>query len=79
VQDSKRSDDQVATGVGVIIFWPALFFIKGDGASAAELGRLKGEYEALEKLAIKKTATFSAEQVNASSAPPSPGGQPSHP
>ena len=54
VQDSKRSDDQIATGVGVIIFWPALFMVKGDGQSAAELARLKGEYEALEKVAIEK-------------------------
>jgi hypothetical protein len=54
VQDSKRSDDQVATGVGVIVFWPALFFLKGDGQTAAELGRLRGEYEALEKIAIEK-------------------------
>ena len=37
-----------------MIFWPAAFFIKGDGASAAELGRLKGEFEALEKASIEK-------------------------
>jgi hypothetical protein len=54
VQDTKRTDDQIATGVGVIVFLPALFFIKGDGQSAAELARLKGEYEALQKAAIEK-------------------------
>jgi hypothetical protein len=32
----------------VVLFWPALFFIKGDGAQAAEVARLKGEMQALE-------------------------------
>lgn len=31
-----------------MLFWPALFFIKGEGASAAEVARLKGEMEAIE-------------------------------
>jgi hypothetical protein len=54
VQDEKASGDAVATGVALIIFWPAAFFIKGDGATAAELGRLKGEFEALERVSIQK-------------------------
>lgn len=54
VQDTKRSDDQIATGVAVVVFWPAAFLVKGDGQAAAELARLKGEYEALEKIAIEK-------------------------
>jgi hypothetical protein len=54
VQDEKASNDAVATGVSLVIFWPAAFFIKGDGASAAELGRLKGEFEALERVSIEK-------------------------
>jgi hypothetical protein len=54
VQDEKASGDAVATGVALVIFWPAAFFIKGDGATAAELGRLKGEFEALERMSIQK-------------------------
>ncbi len=54
VQDSKASSDAVMTGVGLVLFWPSLFFIKGDGQTAAELGRLKGEFEALEKASIEK-------------------------
>jgi hypothetical protein len=54
VQDEKASSDAVATGVALVIFWPAAFFIKGDGAAAAELGRLKGEFEALERVSIDK-------------------------
>lgn len=53
-QDSKASKDAVMTGVGVVLFWPSLFFIKGDGQTAAELGRLKGEMDAIEQASIAK-------------------------
>ncbi len=54
VQDQKRTNDQVATGVAIVVFWPAAFFVGGDGPTAVELARLKGEYEALENIAIEK-------------------------
>jgi len=53
-QDSKATGDAVATGVGVILFWPALFLIKGDSTTAAEVSRLKGEMEAIEQTSIQK-------------------------
>lgn len=53
-QDSKATGDAVATGVAIVLFWPAAFLIKGDGASAAELARLKGEMEAIEQASIQK-------------------------
>lgn len=54
VQNSKSTTDAVATGVGVVLFWPALFMIKGDGTTAVELARLKGEMEAIEQVNIRK-------------------------
>ncbi len=54
VQNKKASDDAVATGVALVVFWPAAFFIKGDKQTAAELGRLKGELEALEQTSIRR-------------------------
>lgn len=54
IQDEKATSDAVATTVGVVVFWPALFFIEGDGQNAAELAQLKGEYETLEKIATGK-------------------------
>lgn len=54
VQDSKRTSDAWVTAGAIVLFWPAAFFIKGDGATAAELGRLKGEFEALERAAVEK-------------------------
>ena len=52
VQDEKATKDAVATTVGVIIFWPALFFIGGNDQQTAELARLRGEMEAIEQVAI---------------------------
>ena len=54
VQDGKRTSDAWTTTAAIVIFWPAAFFVKGDGQTAAELGRLKGEFEALEKVSIEK-------------------------
>jgi hypothetical protein len=49
------SNDAAQMAVGMILFWPALFFLEGgDGPEAAEYGRLKGERDALERVAIQK-------------------------
>jgi hypothetical protein len=68
VQDEKASGDAVATGVALVLFWPAAFFIKGDGATAAELGRLKGEFEALEQASIQKKCGLRFQRPAASTA-----------
>ncbi|PIE46594.1 MAG: hypothetical protein CSA42_07690 [Gammaproteobacteria bacterium] len=52
-QNSAATKDTVALTVGLVLFWPALFFMAG-GDKAAELSRLKGEYEALRQAAIDK-------------------------
>lgn len=52
--DSKAEGDvwQVA---GAVVLWPTLFFLEGgDGPEAAEYARLKGEFETLEKVSIRK-------------------------
>ena len=42
-------------GIGLILFWPALFFLEGgDGVNASQYSHLKGEFEALEQVAIQK-------------------------
>ena len=53
-QDQKASNDKVAMGVGLIIFWPALLFTKGNDENTAELARLKGQMDAIEQASIKK-------------------------
>jgi hypothetical protein len=41
-------------GVSLVLFWPAIFFVGGDNASAAEVARLKGEMQAIEQANIAK-------------------------
>ena len=53
-QNKKATNDAVATTVGIVVFWPALFFIKGDSATAAEVSRLKGEMNAIEQTSTAK-------------------------
>lgn len=56
-QEEEATGDAVATGVGLVLFWPALFFLAGDDKEE-ELKRLKGQHQALEKAAIKKECTI---------------------
>lgn len=54
VQDANAGRDAAMTGVGIVLFWPALFFLKGDSETKTEVSRLKGEMEALEQASIQK-------------------------
>lgn len=68
VQDQKRSNDQVATTAAIILFWPAAFLVGGDDQNTAELARLKGEFEAIEKISVQKNCNL---QFRQQTAPPS--------
>lgn len=54
VQDKKATNDAVVTGVAIVLFWPAAFFIGGNKETRAQLSRLKGELEAIEQASIRK-------------------------
>lgn len=54
VVDQQASTDSVQTGVGIVLFWPTLFFLDGDTPQAAEYARLRGEFDALEKAGRQK-------------------------
>lgn len=49
----KARQDAGAVAVG-LVFWPALFFVQGHTTTEAEVARLKGEMEAIEKAAVQK-------------------------
>lgn len=53
-QDQKRTSDQIATGVAIVVFWPAAFLVGGDGPLSAELANLKGQMVAVEHASIQK-------------------------
>lgn len=60
-QKQQADSDAIAMGVGLVLFWPALFFLAGGNDRKEELSRLKGEYDALEQAAIQKTCPVAAE------------------
>lgn len=47
--DEAASNDKAIMGVGMILFWPALFALGGTKQQEAEYSRLKGEYDAVEQ------------------------------
>lgn len=53
-QEAQASKDTAMTAIGVVLFWPSLFFIGGDKQNAAEIARLKGEMQAIEAANIQK-------------------------
>jgi hypothetical protein len=52
--DQASANDKALMGVGLVLFWPALFALGGTKNQEAEFGRLKGEYDAVQKTAIDK-------------------------
>ena len=54
VQDKQATNDTVATGVGLIIYWPSLFLIGADKTNAAQLAQLKGQMDAIQQASIQK-------------------------
>jgi hypothetical protein len=54
IQDQKATNDAIATGVAIVVLWPAAFLVGGDDHNSAELGRLKGEFETIEQVSIQK-------------------------
>ena len=54
-QEQKSRNDSVAMGVGLVLFWPALFFMKGNGTEANEVAQLKGEMTAIQTVSDAKS------------------------
>ena len=52
--ERRAKNDRVSMGVGMVVFLPALLFLKGDSPEAAEYARMKGEYEAIQTIANRK-------------------------
>ena len=53
----SKTGDIVATTAAVIVFWPAAFLVGGDDAQTAELVHLKGEFDAIQRVSVKKGCT----------------------
>lgn len=68
-QQRAANNDALAMGVGLVIFWPALFFLASDNNKKEELSRLKGEYEALQQTATMKHCFANAGSAAQGAAP----------
>ena len=67
--DEASSNDKAIMGVGMILFWPALFALGGTKQQEAEYARLKGEYDALQQAAVVKKCPGAVAPVQPASAP----------
>lgn len=70
--DQAASNDKALMGVGLILFWPALFALGGTKQQEAEYARLRGENDGVQQAAIQKkcmTPAGSPEAAAAGSAP----------
>ena len=56
--DKNRENDNMATAAGIILFFPALFFLGGTKEQEARYAQLKGEYNALEQTSILKRCSL---------------------
>lgn len=56
--DKNRENDNLTTAAGVLLFWPALFFLGGTKEQEARYAQLKGEYGALEQASIQKKCSL---------------------
>ncbi len=58
--DKNRENDNLTTTAGVLLFWPALFFLGGTKEQEARYAQLRGEYNALEQVTIQKKCGFAS-------------------
>jgi hypothetical protein len=66
--DERAGTNILALGVGVTVFWPALFALRPDGIEAADLARLKGRFEALQIAATLKRCPAPGAELSAARA-----------
>ena len=52
--DTAASNDKALVGVGLVLFWPALFALGGTKQQEADYARLRGEYDAVQQSASLK-------------------------
>ncbi|KQT57594.1 MULTISPECIES: hypothetical protein [unclassified Aureimonas] len=75
-QDKQAGKDVAVTTVGVVLFWPALFFIDGNDEKAAEVARLKGEMQAIEDTSRRNNCKIEFAKAPAPPAQKKPLGRP---
>ncbi len=64
LQQKTVSKNNTVGTVGLLLFWPALFFIEGDSEQANEYSRLKGEFNTIEQVGIQKNCNLQIYKPN---------------
>lgn len=63
---NTADNDAIQMGVGLVLFWPTLFFLEGgDGPQASEYSHLLGESDTIEKILVKKDCNSELVKVKA--------------
>lgn len=62
-QAEVANKDAAVMAVGLVVFWPALFFMAQGEDQKAEIGSLKGQYDTIRDVATKKNCDFAAGMV----------------
>lgn len=52
--DEAANNDKALMGVGLVLFWPALFALGGTKQQETDYARLKGEYDAIQQTMVAK-------------------------
>jgi hypothetical protein len=66
-QRKQRNQDTAAVAVSVVIFWPAIFLLATDD-NQDELAHLRGQYEALNRVAVERKCAVAEEIATAQAA-----------
>ena len=78
--DEAAANDKSIMGVGMILFWPALFALGGTKGQEAEYARLKGEHDAIQQAAVARKCSVlmapAAKPVTTSPVAPTSTGKP---
>ena len=62
----ENKKDKWAMGIGMVLFWPALFALSGgNDAQGVELAQMKGEYEAVQSAQVSKSCMVAGQAVQA--------------
>lgn len=74
--DEAASNDKAIMGVGMVLFWPALFALGGTKAQEAEYANLKGQYDAIQQAAIEKKCAIQQAPASTPVTAPAPAATP---
>ncbi len=64
IVDKEASDDDAQMALGLVLFWPALFFLEGEETEhTAQYAQLKGQYQAVERASVSKECNIAIQPL----------------